>query len=164
MGSKVFFVILGLLILCCVLSVGVGVFRDFGDDGSSEIPPAWMEGPGSALEQRLKVGDVSAAIPSDCRTALQVGVFELSPGDVCTLIVEASSSPLQLVRTLSLGLTGGQSAVVLLDPHAQDRLTAEQTLEGGDREMEVQVFKEGGTLEIQCLSIGTDDCRIEVLE
>ena len=77
------------------------------------------------------------------------------------LLVKSSSAS---VRTLSLRLAQGNSAHVRMDPVEEDRLTTEQTLgDGHRREADVQIFGEGGILEIRCLDGGPGAaCRLEV--
>jgi hypothetical protein len=92
---------------------------------------------------------------------LRQGTFVLDEGERCQFTIKSSNLP---VRALSLQVTQGDSVRVTTDPNEENRLTAEQTLNRGER-VKAQIFQEGGTLKIECLSSGSDDsCEITVGE
>jgi hypothetical protein len=167
MDPKTLFAILGLLIVLCLLCTCLGTIRELDvdipelglDSDETAATPPWGKSLSTKLQRRLSVEDVSDARPSGCREQLEQKVFVLAPEDTCTLTFGSSFEP---VRTLPLRLTEGGFAEVVVDPNEDDRLTARQTLGGGRREFEVQVFKEGGTVVIQCLGESVDDCRLRV--
>jgi hypothetical protein len=161
MRSRLFFVILVLLILCCALSTGLSVVRDFSTGEPEEIPPAWLETPGRLLDRRLEVEDVSAAFPGDCRQQLQQGVFVLSDEESCILIVDEASA-FSSARRLTLYLEQGGPATVRVEHYSEDRLTSEEQLGGSGTT--VKVFREGGAIEIGCASGEGVECRIVVVE
>ena len=154
MEKKTFFAILGLLVFLCLLCSGLGILRGtLNTNGDVNIPPS-LDG---RLTQQLNIADIDNAKPSTCENQLQQGIFVLEEGESCRLTIKPSNLP---VRALSLQVTQGDSVRVTTDPKEENRLTAEQTLSGGKR-TKAQIFQEGGTLEIECISGGPDDsCKI----
>ncbi|MGC9349951.1 MAG: hypothetical protein ACP5JG_17565 [Anaerolineae bacterium] len=167
MKPKVFFVIVGVFVVLLVLGMGLGTLQQRDAEEAVEIP-SWSVSIRKRLEQQLRVEDVKAAFPSNCRDQLLEGAFVFQQGDSCTLIITESSTN---VRTLTIELTEGTSATVVMHPGGENQLTSRQALEveegepgdGDDEETvaEVSIFREGGTLEIEC-NLGAA-CRLEVV-
>lgn len=158
MDKKTFIAILGLFVFLCILCSGLGILRSTLDGGSQADPPMGLRG---KLTQQLSVEDLVNAAPSRCRGLLQGDTFTLDEGENCSLTIKSSSLP---VRALPLQITQGGEVRVLTDPNEENRLTAEQTLKRGER-TKAQIFEEGGRIEIECLSDGSDDrCEITIGE
>lgn len=163
MKPKLFFVILGLLILCCVLGAGLGILRSVSGGGSEEIPPPWLETAGDLLDRRLEGRDLDAVSSDDCRAALEEGVFTLAEGQACILFV-GEASAFSSARQLPLRLEQGGPALVRVEHYGEDQLTAVQELTTAEPQMTVKVFREGGTVEIRCGNMDGSGCRIGVVE
>lgn len=163
MKPRLFFVILVLLILCCALGTVLGAVQDFSAGEPGEIPPEWLETSGQLLDRRLDVEDVSTTFPGNCRGQLQQGVFVLSGEESCVLIVDEASA-FSSARRLTLRLQQGGPATVRVEHYAEDRLTAEEELSAADPEATVNLFREGGAIEIGCASGEEAECRIVVVE
>jgi hypothetical protein len=147
-NQKTFFAILGLFVFLCILCSGLGILRSALNEGGQADPPTGLR---DKLTQQLSVNDLVNATPARCRSLLQEGAFTLDEGEDCRLTIKSSNLP---VRALSLQITRGDSVRVITNPNEENRLTAEQTLSGGKR-TKAQIFQEGGTLEIACLSGGS---------
>jgi hypothetical protein len=156
MNPKLFFALVGLLVLIFLVGTGAGMLDNAGQQQTFRIPD-WGERIRGALEQSLSASDVKAAFPAACREQMQQGRFVLEAGKTCTLVIDTSKAN---VRTLTLMLEQGAAADVVLVPQGEGRLTARETLEDESDEVSVDVFKEGGTLEISCT--GDTTCRLAV--
>jgi hypothetical protein len=154
MEKKTFFAILGLLVFLCLLCSCLGTLRgSLNANGDANVPP----GLNGRLTQQLSVADIDRATPPGCESQLRQGRFVLEEGASCRLTIKSSSLP---VRALSLQVTRGDLVRVMTNPNEENRLTAEQTLNRGEH-AKAQIFQEGGTLEITCLSGGSDgNCEI----
>lgn len=161
MNTKVLVALLAILAVLFVVGIGAGAGQDDGQ--AADLNPGFAEALGDLLvrEQRLEADDVVAASPSACRQQLQQGVFQIPTGVVCTLVIGDSSAA---VRTLPLDLRQGVTAVAVLQPAAgsDSSFTIRHTLQGNERQAEIQVFQEGGTLLVACVNSGaTPACLIE---
>jgi hypothetical protein len=156
MNKKTFFAILGLFAFLCILCSGLGILRTvLGESTQASIPSNLEE----MLSQRLDTEDVDSAQPSKCREQLRQGAFVLAEGESCRLTIKSSSLP---VRELPLQVTQGDQVRVVTDPNEENRLTAGQTLERG-KHTKAQIFQEGGRIEIECLSGGSEgECKVEI--
>jgi hypothetical protein len=163
MNPKVFFVIVGLLIVLTVVGIGAGALQG-GDDPAPLATPAWGDGIREALEQPLSSDDVQTAFPSQCRNQLEQGTFLLVQGGRCTLIIRQSRAN---VRTLTLVLTEGTGVTVEINPAGEGRFKSTQTLETGGNmsqdagEVKLSIFREGGAVEIRCAA---GPCRLVVTQ
>jgi hypothetical protein len=164
MKPRIFFVIVGLLIVLTVVGIGAGALQG-GDTGDPIGTPDWGERIRSVLEQPLSSDDVRTAFPSACREQMRAGTFVLLPGSSCTLIIAQSRAN---VRTLTLVLTQGTRATVEVNPADENQMKYTRTLETGgnvpeDKSVaEIMIFKEGGGLEIRCTAAGP--CGLEVTQ
>lgn len=156
MNKKTFFAILGLLAFLCILCSGLGILRTvLGEKTKASVPSNLEE----MVSQRLSAGDVDSAQPSKCREQLRQGAFVLAEGESCRLTIKSSSLP---VRELPLQVTQGDQVRVVTNPKEENRLTAGQTLKRGEH-TKAQIFQEGGIIEIECLSGGSEEeCKVEV--
>lgn len=154
MNPKLFFVLVGLLVLIFVIGTSAGLIKTADQKGTFTLPD-WGDRIQRSLEKPLKASDVRTAFPPECRDLLQRGRYDLPEGKTCTILVEASKAN---VRTVTLALEQGNNAEVVLAPRGEGRLTARQTLDAAGDETGIDVFKEGGTLEITCT--GDADCRL----
>jgi hypothetical protein len=156
MDKKTFLGILGLFAFLCILCSGLSILHEALDtDGDVNIPTEWD----GLLTQRLRAADIDSASPSNCRDQLGEGAFVLGEGESCRLTIKSSNSP---VRELPLQITQGDQVRVATDPNEENRLTAEQTLDRGER-TKAQIFQEGGRIEIECLSGGSEgECKVAV--
>jgi hypothetical protein len=164
MKPRMFFVIVGLLLLLTAAGIGAGTLQG-GDTGDPVAIPDWGERIRSVLKQPLSSDDVRTAFPSACRDQMQARTFVLLPGSGCTLIIAQSRAN---VRTLTLVLTQGTRATVEVNPADETQMKYTRTLEmdgngpGDKSEAEIMIFKEGGGLEIRCTAAGP--CRLEVAQ
>jgi hypothetical protein len=164
MKPRVFFVIVGLLVVLAVAGIGAGALRG-GDAGEPVATPDWGARIRSFLEQPLTSDDVRTAFPSGCRDQMQAGAFVLLPGSSCTLIIAQSRAN---VRTLTLVLAEGARATVEVNPADENLMKYTRSLEMGSNvpqdksEAEITIFKEGGGLEIRCTAAGP--CRLEIAQ
>ena len=161
MKPRPFFILVGLLAVLYLASAGLTVFREEKRERDPAATPSWGARAEALLSQRLEPGDVSAALPADCRAQLGQGAFVLAPGTSCTLVVKETKAR---VRSLELELVEGFEAQVSVDSTEENRLDVELTLGGDhDRQAKVQLYRQGGTLEIACPSVGiAQPCRVEV--
>lgn len=156
MNPKVFFVIIGLLVLFFIGGAAVGLTGGLGDDGAAATP-AWGETIRDKLAQPLDREDVRTAFPPECREQLAEGVLELPAGGSCTFVISEARAQ---VRTLTLVLAVGTAVQVQFDPREEGRLTAKETLNGAGEEAEIDIFSEGGTLTVACP--GLAPCQLTV--
>jgi hypothetical protein len=159
MKPKVLFIILGLLVVCFLVGTGMNVSQSLGSQTEPFSMPAWGDTVRGWLEQPLRTEDVETALPPACGQQLRNGTFQLGQGSRCELIIAEASTNL---RALSLELTEGVAATVVMDPTSDDRLTSTTALNArtGETTVRVSIFKEGGTLTILCNQ--GNPCRLAV--
>jgi hypothetical protein len=107
--------------------------------------------------------DLSAAAPAECAAAFAAGAFTLQPGLPCTLFISASQARFAPVRALELHLAQGAAANLVYRPSG-DGLTAKYKVDGDHPSARVQIFKEGGMLELSCLSGAGAACRLVIIQ
>lgn len=160
MTPKGFAALLALLGLLFVCSLGVGLTRPQGAE-ADPVPP-FVEALAALLgsDRGLRVEEIEGAAPPACLQQFEQGALVLPERVTCTFAVGASSAQ---VRTLPLRLTAGTSAGALAEPAGNTGLTARHVLDGTRPTADVQLFREGGTLRIVCITAGRDRaCRLEL--
>ena len=158
MSPKLLIAVAVLLVLLLVVGVGVGFSQGDGDGGA--FPPEWVKSMDKLLVRRqpLTAEDVRFSNPESCREGLRSGHFELLEGGSCALDIRSADAP---ARTLALRLEEGVQVEVRFVPRGDKGLTAKVMLDAGKPETEVRVYKEGGALEVFCVSAGgANRCRV----
>jgi hypothetical protein len=156
MNTKALVVVLILLFVLYIASAGLSFTRPA--EATIGDSPVWLQALGDRVAQRqnLETDDISAAIPPDCKTALQGKALQLDVGAACTFIIKEARAPL---RSLRLQADGASAVQVVFEPFDEQHLTAKKTLQGERNRMDVQIFAEGGQLSVACLLVA---CRVEV--
>jgi hypothetical protein len=166
MNAKLLIVLLVVLVILFVVGLAGGALRGSSSSNSgsqADLSPHAAQSLGDLLVKPapLTAQDISAAAPADCAAGLSAG-FTLLPGLPCTLFVQASQGYFSPVRTLKVSLAQGVAASITFRP-GSDGLTATYKLDGDHSDANVQIFKEGGVLELACLSGGAGQaCFLQV--
>lgn len=162
MKPKVLIVILIILVVLLAVFIGIGSTRK--DAPLGEGFPSWIEALSGLLvrEEPLKAGDIDVATPPRSRDLVEKGELRLESGGSFTLLIGRSEAS---VRILPLRLLQGGPVSIEFDPRDENRLTARETLNAGDKDMVLRIFEEGGTLKIRCTDTGSAaGCILKVAE
>ncbi len=145
MKPKTLFILLAVLIVLFAVGLTLGTRKT----DTPNLSPDWIKSLGKLLvpHQPLRAADIQFAQPPDCETALLLGKIQLAEGSSCLWFIESSRAP---VRTQPFQLIQGAQARVRLEPVGKDQLTVNQTLDREKPDLELQIFKEGATLELTC--------------
>jgi hypothetical protein len=159
MSMKLVAVILILIVILFVTGVagaGASASQAAVERGKSSL---------SALErlfvhgQALAQKDVASATPGSCLDLLSNGQLALQRGATCSYVVRGSSS---LRRTLSLRLEAGQELSVAVQHKNGDILASTQKLKL-NKTVDLQLFKEGATVALQCSPASTVNCLVRAV-
>jgi hypothetical protein len=148
---KLFFVLLGLLLLLFAVGIGLGARGE--EEGKVD--------PGDhPLLEKLGgfLGARTAVDPATVETSCRAGAAFVFSG-TCAAAVPAADAE---VRTLKLRLTGGERAELRFTPRGGAALAVRKRLDPGD-ELSLTVPAEGGDLLLTCFEVG-EACRFEMVE
>ena len=150
MNSKLFIVLVVLLVILAIVGLGTGVLKksdqklDLNADGLKQIGTRFFPA------QKLSAGDIQSANPPGCLDLFKNGSLAMNFGQSCVFSIKESSR-------------SSRKASFAAGTDQQLRVEARMPLNGGENQMnvkktvsaptqpaEVQFFKEGGTLTLWC--------------
>lgn len=151
MGVKILIVVVILIILLFIVGIGAGARHDSNEKMDLSSGPLVFLQQTFAKPQPLASGDIRSADPATC---LQGERLVVPRAGTCTLSIQASGT---MVRRIAFDIPFSTVLAVTLDqPNA---LKVTQSLPA-DASEHLDVYKEGGTLQITCAASPAPDCLL----
>ena len=99
-------------------------------------------------------------MPAACSEQFAEGQLRLLPGQSCIFFIARAKAP---VRSLHIELAPGQVGQVRFDPAGKNRFTVKQDLNANRARLKVDVYQEGGELQIECVAASVGDvCLLRI--
>ncbi len=165
----VIIVVLVLILVLFVCGMGVGIRSNSQPAGSvKDLQGSWLGGLRQSLvpAQTLKIQDVENGAPPGC---IQSGGFVVQRGRSCQLTIQSSFWPVR--KQLALRLSQGAKVEISLTPKIkpdEDGMTVTQELTSlqpaitPDEQQKLEVYRDGGSLLISCVTSQTAACRLDI--